>query len=154
MVPAPDVDVTKELAVARESVLVLEWCRRSRLALRSKSIVRLLAVDSTLSPSLDLLPVDLGLTPRACDELAFLSCDVLPTGDETGSGLFLGVTGDSGIFARLAMTDWAALLFFDTLEIVMIHTQLPLSCEDVARKIEAVLMLSLFTCLLISEIIT
>lgn len=46
------------------------------------------------------------------------------------------------------------LLFFDTLEIVMIHIQLPLSCEDVARKIEAVLMLSLFTCLLILEIIT
>lgn len=154
MVPAPDVDVTKELAVARESVLVLEWCRRSRSALRSISIVRLPAVDSTWSPSRDLLPVDLGLTPKACDELAFLSCDALPTGDETGSGLFLGVTGDSGIFARLEMTDWAVLLLLDTLVIVMIHIQLPQSCEDLVSKIEAVLMLWLFTCLLISVIIT
>jgi hypothetical protein len=98
MVPAPDVDVAKELAVTHERVLVLDRCRRLRIPLRSNSIVCLPPVGSARSPSPDLLPVDLGLSPKACDEDAFLSCDVLPTGDETGIGLFLGVTGDSGIF--------------------------------------------------------
>lgn len=90
MVPAPEEDVTKELSVARERVLVLERCRRSRLP-------RLLPVCPARSVSRDLLLVDLGLTPKACDELAFLSCDDLTTGDDPGRGLPLGVTGDSGI---------------------------------------------------------
>lgn len=97
MVPAPDVDVTKELVVARERVLVLERCRRSRLPRLSNSLVRLLPVCSARSVSRDLLLEDLGLSLKVCDELAFLSCDALPTGDDPGRGLPLGVTGDSGI---------------------------------------------------------
>lgn len=101
MVPAPDVDVTKELSVARERVLVLERCRRSRISRVSNSLVRLLLPAwSARSVSRDLLLVDLGLSPKACDELTFLSCDALPIGDDPGRGLPLGVTGDSGILFK------------------------------------------------------
>lgn len=103
MVPAPDEDVTKELAVACERMLVLEWCRRSRIALRSDSGARVLPACSARSMSRDLLLVDLGLVTKTCDEAAFLSCDALPAGDETGRGLSLGVTGDSGISDQLVM---------------------------------------------------
>lgn len=97
MVPAPDDDVTKELVVARERVLALERCRKSRISRLSNSLVRLLPDCSARSVSRDLLLVDLGLGPKAWEELAFLSCDALPTGDDPGRGLPLGVTGDSGI---------------------------------------------------------
>lgn len=92
--------MAKELAVTRERVLVLERCRRSPLPLRLNSIVRLPPVGSARSPSRGLLPADLGLMPKVCDEDAFLSCDTLPSGDETGSGLFLGVIGDSSILLK------------------------------------------------------
>lgn len=97
MVPAPDIDVMKELAVMREMALVLDRCRRSRLSLWSYSRVRLLPLRPSRSMSLNLLLVDLGLNCKSCDEVAFRSCDALSTGGGRGSGISIKVSEDSDI---------------------------------------------------------